>query len=165
MCAFSSLGGVEAAVAIVVCNMSVIIPAILRALGVGDPFMREDTVDPKFSTGVEIARMTSTRVELDFPMFRGTEVTDSTKSEEATGTAASRQRNSVDLDAKDSQKHRLVTAQASDEPNLKPVDFELAVDESDITDSLAQARGLPVVRRDWDIEAGVGGRHAKESGT
>ena len=56
-------GGVEAAVSIAVCNMSVIIPAILCALGVGDPFMREDTVSTNFST-VEVARMTSTRVEL-----------------------------------------------------------------------------------------------------
>ena len=44
----------EAAVAVVECNMSIIIPAILRALGIGDPFMQEDTVNPKFSTGVEI---------------------------------------------------------------------------------------------------------------
>ena len=50
----SPLGGVEVAVAIIMCNMSIIIPAILRALGIGDPFMQEDTVDPKSSTGVEI---------------------------------------------------------------------------------------------------------------
>jgi len=39
--AFSSffIAGVEVAVSIIVCSMSVVIPVILRALGVGGPFM------------------------------------------------------------------------------------------------------------------------------
>lgn len=57
---FSSFtGSVSVAVATILCNMSVIIPAILHALGVGDPFMQEDTVDSNYSA-IEMARMTST---------------------------------------------------------------------------------------------------------
>ena len=76
----SPLGGVEAAVAIIVSNMSVIIPAILRTLGVGDPFMQEDTVDLTFNTGIEIVRMTSTRIELGLQTSAGTAITDSSMS-------------------------------------------------------------------------------------
>jgi hypothetical protein len=75
-------------------------PAILRVLGVGDPFMREDSVDPKFSTGVEIAHITSTRIELGLLTSRGMEITDGSRSRGATGTVTSRQRDSVDLDAR-----------------------------------------------------------------
>ena len=60
----------EAAVSVIVSSMSVIIPAILRALDFGDPFMQEEAVDPSFDTGVEIARMNLTRVELGLPTTR-----------------------------------------------------------------------------------------------
>jgi len=98
---YSSLftDGVEAAVSVIVCSISVIIPAVLRALGVGDPFMREDTVDPNFSTGVEIARMTSTtRVELDLLGSRGTALTDGDESEGVTGIVVSLRRDSKGQD-------------------------------------------------------------------
>jgi len=68
--------------------MSVIIPAILRALGVGDPFMQEDTVDPGLNTDVDIARMFPTMVELGLPTSRGTAITDSDESEGGIGTVA-----------------------------------------------------------------------------
>jgi len=106
------IAGVEVAVSIIVCSMSVIIPAILRALGVGDPFMREDTVDPNFST-VEIVCMTSTKIELGLLKTGGTANTDSAESEGAVGAVASRRRATVDLDAEDDQEHRLAT-QTSD---------------------------------------------------
>lgn len=113
---YSSLssGGVEAAVSITVCNMSVIIPAILRALSVGDPFMQEDTVNTNFST-IEIARMTSARIELELgiPKTRGTTVTDSDESEGAAGVVAFQRRHSADSSAKDNHKHQLTT-QVSD---------------------------------------------------
>ena len=163
----SFLGGVESAVAIIVCSMSVIIPAILRTLGVGDPFMREDTVDPRFSTGIEIAHTTSTRIELGLLTSRGTEIVDGSKSEEAIGTVTSRQRDSIDLDAKD-QKHRLTTQTLDGSlGDLKSTSrVEPPVDESDVTDSLTQLRSLPgVVKRDQDIEAVVGKRHTKNNST
>lgn len=132
----------EAAVSVIVCSMSVIIPAVLRVLGVGDPFMREDTVDPNFSTGVEIARMTSTtRIELGLPDSRGTALTDSDESEGTTGTVVSLRRDSVDLGTKGDHKHQLIT---------KAVPL---VDECDITDSLAQVRTVPMDEKDRDVEA------------
>ena len=139
-------GVVEAAVAIIVCNMSVIVPAVLRALDVGDPFMQEDTVDPNFSA-VEIARITSTRiepVELSIPNVHGTVVADSEESEWVTDTVGSRQRDSVDLGVKEDHKHRLTT-QTSD-VSLGDSEIMKAVplaDESDIADSLAQVRNSP----------------------
>jgi len=133
-------GGVEAAVSVIVCSMSVIIPAVLRALGVGDPFMQEDTVDPNLSTGVEIAHMTSTRVELGVPGTRGTGLTDSDESEGATGTVVSRRRFSVDLGTKDDHKYQLTT---------KVVPF---ADECHVMDSLARVRSLPTVEKDRDVE-------------
>lgn len=37
--------------AIIVCKISVVVLTVLReVIGVGDPFMREDTVNPKFSS-------------------------------------------------------------------------------------------------------------------
>jgi len=165
VCAFSSffIAGVEVAVSVIVCSMSVIIPAILRALGVGDPFMREDTVDPNFST-VEIVRMTSTKIELGLPKTGGTANTDSAESEGAVGVIVSQRRVTVDLDAEDDEKHRLAM-QTSDVSlgNLKRTKVVSLAGESDATDSLAQVRGLPVVTKDQDIEAGVKGRHAKNS--
>ena len=136
--------------AIIVCNMSVILPAILRALDVGDPFMQEDTVDPNFSA-VEIARMASTRlepVELSIPKVHDTTITNSHESEEVTGAVAFQQRDSVDLIVKEG----LLTTHTSD---VSPEHSKAALltdesDESDITDSLAQVRNLPLVGGDQD---------------
>jgi len=147
-------GGVEAAVSVIVCSMSVIIPAVLRALGVGDPFMREDTVDPNFTTGVEIARMTSTtRVELGLPGSLGTALTDSDEFNGATGTVVSLRRDSVDLGTKDDREHRLTR---------KVVPFAV---ECDVTDSLTKVRSLPVVEKDLDIGAGAEGKNVKRNST
>ena len=146
-------GGVEAAVSVIVCSMSVIIPAVLRALGVGDPFMREDTVDPNLSTGVEIARMTSTRVELGLPGTRGTALTDSDESEGASGTVVSRRRDSIDLATKGDHKYRLTT-------EVVPL-----ADECDITDSLVRARSLPVVEKDRGIDAESEEKNGKRNST
>jgi len=137
--------------------MSVIIPAILRALNVGDPFMQEDTVGPNFSTSIEIARMTSTRIELGLLNIHSTGVTDSGESEGAIETVASRQRrDSVGLGVKDDRKHQ-ITTQTSDGSlgNSRTTKVVPLADESDITDSLAQVRSLPVVEQDQSIEAGV----------
>ena len=135
-------GGVEAAVSVIVCSMSVIIPAVLRVLGVGDPFMREDTVDPNFTTGVEIARMSSmTRIELGLPGSGNTALTDSDESEGATGTAVSLRRDSVDFGTKGNHKHQLT---------MKIVPL---ADVCDVTDSLTQMRSVPaVVEKGRDVE-------------
>jgi len=158
-------GGVAAAVSVTVCSMSVIIPAIFRALGVGDPFMRTDTVDPSFNAGMEMARMT-TGFELSLPTSHSTGVTDSTRSEGGVCTVGSRQRDPVDLDVKGDRKNRLTT-QTSDGSlgNPKPTKVVPLADESDITDSLAQVRSLPAARKDQDIEGAIGGRHAKSDST
>ena len=125
-----SSGGVEAAVSITVCNTTVIIPAILRALSVGDPFMREDTVDPRFSTGFEIAPMTLTGIELSLPTSRAT---DSTELEGAIGTALSRQQHSVDFEAKDDRKRRLANQIPIGSPrDFKPTNVVLPIDESGV---------------------------------
>lgn len=153
-------GGVEAAVSIIVCSMSVVIPAVLRALGVGDPFMQEDTValDLGTGTGVEIARTTSTMIELGFPSTRITEITDSDECEEVVGRTASRLRGSVDLGVKDSRIHQLST-QASDASlgNLTTKVTPIA-GKYDITDSLLPVRSFLVVENGRDIEADVEGK-------
>jgi len=155
-------GGVEAAVSVTVCSTSVIIPAILRALNVGDLFMQEDTVDPNFNTSIEIPRMTSTTIELGLPNFRGIDVTDSDEFEGASGTVVSQQqRGSVELDPKDDRKHRL-TIQTSD-GSLGNSGTATLAGESDIADSLTQARSLPMVEQDRDIEADVGGKVGRNS--
>jgi len=161
----SFLGAVGAAVSIIVCNMSVIIPALLRALGVGDPFMQEDTVDPGFSTDVEIVRMASTRVELGLPTSRGTALTDSDESQGTIGTVASR-RDPIVLGVKDERKRQLST-KASDGSlgGLKRTKVVPLVDESDIADSLAQVRSLPTVKTDQEIESDARGRHVKNNST
>ena len=153
-------GGVEAAVSIIVCSMSVIIPAVLRALGVGDPFMREDTVDMNLTTGADIARINTT-IELGLPIFRGAVVTDSGESEDP---MASRQWDLVDLNMKNGREHRL-TAQASDGSlgNSKKV-LSLA-DERDITDSLAQVRSTPAATINRDIEVDIEKERAKRNST
>jgi len=139
-----------------VSNMSVVVPAIFRALGVGDPFMQEDTFDLDFST-MKMARMTSTtRIELGLPKTPTTTVTDGDGSEGGIGMVVFQQRDSGDLGARDGQKHEL-TARASDvslgssRTKLMPL-----ADDSDITDPLAQVRDLPPVNRDQDVEGGRG---------
>ena len=136
------LGGVESAVAIIVSNMSVIIPAILRALEVGDPFMQEDTVDPKFSTGIEIAPATLTTIELALPTSSATDTTDSSKSRGEVTVVASR-RASHDLDTKDGRDYQLTM----DGGSSKSMRIELFADGPDVPDSLAQMKSLP---RDQD---------------
>ena len=143
-----STGCVEVAVSIIVCNMSLIIPAVLRALGVGDPFMQEDTVDLDLSAGVDIARMYPARVEVGLPTFRGTGITDS--DEGGIGTIVHQQRGSIDLGAKDDQKHQLTT-QASD-ASLGDMRVTPLADESKIADSLVRVSSLPTVRKDQGIE-------------
>jgi hypothetical protein len=155
-------GCAEAAVSIMVCSMSVVIPAILRALGVGNPFMREDTVDVDLSAGVDIVRINTT-IELGLPIARGTVITDSDESE---GPMGSRRRDYVDLNGKDDRKHRL-TAQASDGSlgNSKTVKVLSLANEWDITDSLAQARSTPVATTDRDIETDIEEERAKRNST
>ena len=150
--------------AIIVSNMSVIIPAILRALGVGDPFMQEDTVDPNFST-IKMARTTSTTIELGLPKTRSTAVMDSDESEGAISMATFRQQDSGDLGAIDDHKHRL-TMQASDLSlgSSKTKVVPLA-DESDTADSLARGRNLPPVENGLDSEADVGDENVKSNRT
>jgi hypothetical protein len=147
---------VEGAVSIIVCNMSVIIPAILRVLGVGDPFMQEDTVDPNFST-VEIIRMTSTRVELGLPVAHGTVITDSDDTYGDIGMTAPQREGLGGLDAKDDRRRQL-TIQSSDASlgDSKTMKVVPLVEESDIADSLAQVRGLSAVKKDQDVEADIG---------
>jgi len=158
---FPFTAGVEAAVSIIVCSMSVIIPAVLRALGAGDPFMREDTVDMDLSTTVHIARVNTTRIELGLPIAHGTVITDS---DESDGPIASRRRDLVDLDAKDDKGYRL-TGQTSDASleNPRTVKDLPLVDECDITDSLAQVRTTPATTTGWDIEAGIDEERAKRN--
>jgi hypothetical protein len=145
-----------------VCSMSVIIPAILRALGVGDPFMREDTVDVDPSTTINIARINTT-VELGLPIARGTVITDSDESE---GPMGSRRRDLVDFNMKDDKKHRL-TAQASDGSLGDPRTVKVLslVDECDITDSSTQARSTPATTMDRDIEADIEEEREKRNST
>jgi hypothetical protein len=163
ICFFLLLTGcVEAAVSIMVCSMSVIIPAILRALGVGNPFMREDTVGVDLSTGVDIVRINTT-IELGLTMARGTVITDSDESE---GPMGSQRRDYVDLNGKDDGKHRL-TAQASDGSlgNSNTAKILSLANEWDITDSLAQARSTPVTTTNRDIGAIIEEGRAKRNST
>jgi hypothetical protein len=136
--------------------MSVIIPAILRALGVGDPFMQEDTVDPNFST-VEIARVTSTRIELGPLGIHVTVITDSDDPEGTVGAATPRQGDLVSLDAKDDRKHQL-TAQASDVSlgDSKMTKIVSFVDESDIADLPTQVRRSITVEKYQGVEVDTG---------
>jgi len=157
-------GGVNVAVAIIVCNMSVIIPAILRALGVGDPFMQEDTVDPNYST-IEMARTTSTRIELGLPTTRGTAITESDESEGSAGAVASLQQHSVNLCVKDDRKFQLKT-QASDGSlrNSSMTKIVSLADEPSFTGSLVQVGSSPAKRRP-DIEVDVEDKDGKGNNT
>ena len=134
--------------------MSVIIPAVLRVLGAGDPFMQEDTVDPNFSTGVDIVMASTTRIELGFPIPRRTVIMDRGESDGALGAMESRQRNLVNLNVKDDEKRQLTT-QASDGSlgNLGTAKVLPLADECEITDPLAQERSSPATATEWDIEA------------
>ena len=125
------------------CNSTVIIPAVLRALGVGDPFMQEDTVDPRFTgTGLEIARTTFTGIELNLPTSGGAGTTDSDKSAGSISTVVSHRQGSVDMYPKSCEKHRLTT-QALDSSLgcVKSANPMLPVCESDVADSMTHCRG------------------------
>ena len=152
------------AVSVIVCSMSVIIPAILRALGVGDPFMQEDTVDPNLSTGVDIAHMSSTRVELGLPASRGMTMRDSDDFEGVIDIVAHRQQGSTDFSAKEDQKHQ-PTTQASDASlgNSKATTVVPLADEPKITDSLWRVRSLPTVKKDQGIEVGIEEKNSKRN--
>jgi len=143
--------------------MSVIIPAVLRSLGVGDPFMQQDTVDPGLSTGVEIAHTSSTRIELGLPTTVSTAVWASDDSEVDIGRTAPRwRRDSVDFGAKEDKDHRL-TMQTSEASlgNLKAKQVvREPADERDITDSIVQVRSLPATNQDRDIEERGTGRNS-----
>ena len=155
-------GAVSVAVTIIVSNMSVIIPAILRALDVGDPFMQEDTVDPNFST-IEMARMTSTTIELGLPKTRGTVVTESNESEGAISMVTFGQQGLGDLSTKDNHEH-LLAMHASD-VSLGSSNTKVAplVDESDTADSLTRGRNLPPVESGLDTKAEVGDESTRSS--
>ena len=151
-------------VAITVCNMSVIIPAILRALGVGDPFMREDTVAPNFST-LEMAPTTSTRIELSLPKIRGrTTITDSDESEGVNGTAKSLRQYSGYLDTKDDREHSFMT-QTSDGLFRNPSTRKTVslTDDSGVADLLAHVRSLPTVKRYQGVEGNFESRSTKSN--
>ena len=137
--------------AIIVSNMSVIMPAILRALGVGDPFMQEDSVDPNFST-IEMARTTSTTLGLGLPKTRGTVVADNGESEGAISMVTFRRQDSGALGTEDDHKHRL-TMQASDISlgSSRTKVLPLA-DESDTADSSIAGRNLPPAENGLDTE-------------
>jgi len=161
-------GGVEAAVSVIVSSMSVIIPAILRALDVGNPFMQEDTVGSGFTTTVEVTRMTLTRVELGLPIARSVAVAGRTHSEAVIGTVMPRRRrDSVGLDEKDDQRHCLTT-QASDGSLGTSETTKIAshVDECDVSDPQAfQVRSLPVIKKRSDAEGDTEGKKAKRQST
>ena len=158
-------GAVSVAVAIIVSNMSVIIPAILRALGVGDPFMQEDTVDPSFST-IEMARATSTTIELGLPKTRGMVVTDSAESEGAIRMTTFKQQDSGDLGTKDDHKHKL-TMQASDislgSSKMKVLPF---ADEYETADSFVGTGEKPTPGREGlETKVGIEGESVMSSRT
>jgi hypothetical protein len=145
---------VEAAVSVIVCSMSVIIPAILRALNVGDPFMQEDTVDPGLSTGVEIVRGTLTRVELGLPSTHTPTIAGGERL--ISVITPQRRRDSGGLDEKRGEKHLLMTQISDGSLGTSP-------SECDITDSRAlQVRSLPVFAGDTETE-GEGGDAKRKS--
>jgi hypothetical protein len=152
LCVFPS-GGVEASVSVIVSSMSVIIPAILRALDAGDPFMQEDTVDPGFGTSVEIARMTLTRVELGLPTSHAITVVGNNNCEGVVRAMSPEElQRSIDLDEKRDKKHRLTT-QTSDGSLGTSMTTKVVCqsDECDITDSRAsQVRSL-VLKKDAEV--------------
>ena len=130
--------------------MSVIIPAILRALDVGDPFMQEDTVGPGFTSTVEIAPMTLTRVELGLPTTRPVDDSGSDDCEGVIGSVTPK----GGLDEKDDQKHRLTT-QVSDGSlgTLVATGSMSHADECDVPATKSfEVRSLPVINKHPDAE-------------
>ena len=152
------------AVAIIVSNMSVIIPAILRALDVGDPFMQEDTVDPNFST-IEMARMTSTTIGLGLPKTHGTAVANSDESEGAISMVTFRQQDTGDLGTKDDHKHRLTTQASDISLGSSRTKVGPLVDEYNTVDSLAQGTNVHPAENGLDTKADVGDESTKSSHT
>ena len=136
---------------VIVCSMSVIIPAILRTLDVGDPFMQEDTVDPGFTTTVNIAPMTLTRVELGSPTTHVPAVAGNISRSTVTNTAIPHKRESIgSVGEMQGQKHRLMPQVSGDSLGTS-VETKVALrsDECDITDYRAfQARSLSVIKGD-----------------
>ena len=131
---------------VIVSSMSVIIPVILRALDVGDPFAQEDTIGPGFDTTVEIARMTSTRIELGLPNAHIIDVAGSDDHQGVTSSISPKnRRHSVGLGEKDDRKHRLTT-QFSDGSVGTSVTTKVMshADECDVMDPQAfEVRSLP----------------------
>lgn len=170
-CIFSFLftGGVEASVSVIVSSMSVIIPAILRALDVGDPFMQEDTVDPGLGTTVEIARMDLTRVELGLPTIHTLGVGGGDDREVIIGSVTpNKLRDSVGLEEKDDQKHRLTT-QTSDGSLGTSITTKVTshADECGVPDpkDFEVMMSLPEIEKHSDIEGDAGGKKAKHQTT
>lgn len=118
--------------------------------------MREDTVDPRYSIGLEIARTTFTGTELSLPISWGTGATNTTELEGANVTVVSRQQQSIDLNVREDRKFRLAT-QISGVPlgDLKLTSIVLPIDKSDTANSLYSPVS-PVVKKDQDIEADAG---------
>ena len=148
--------------------MSVIIPAILRALDVGDPFMQEDTVDPGFTTTVEMARMTLTRVELGLPIVHVVRNAGNGDREAVNGSATPKnRRDSVGLDEKEDHKHRLTT-QISDGSLGTSVTTKIAshAGECEVPGPQAfEIRSLPATGKRWDPEEDVEGKRPESPTT
>ena len=152
------------AVTIIVSNMSVIIPTILRALDVGDPFMQEDTVDPNFST-IEMAHTASTTIELGLPKTHGTAVTEGNESEGTISMVTFRQQGSGDLGVKDNHKHLLAMQALDVSLGSSGTEVIPLADESDAADSLTQERSLPPVENGLDTKADGWDKRAKSNST
>ena len=150
---FFSAGGVEAAVSIVVSSMSVVIPAILRALGFRDPFKQVDTVDLVPATSIEIARTTLTMFELGLQVATITESGDNP--EGGVSTVTPPKLNPAGLDTKHDQMHQ-VTAQTSDGSLGTSVTATVLShpDKCEGTDSLALREGpsLHTIEKDGDTD-------------
>jgi hypothetical protein len=121
-----------------VCSMSVIIPAILRALGVGDPFMQTDSVDPGSNSTIEIVGRSLTGVGLGPLITHVVAVTGSDEPEEAAGAVTPRKsRSLIGSDARDDQRCRLVTQIPDGSLGTSVMTKVISrTDECDITDSL-----------------------------
>lgn len=153
---------------VIVSSMPVIIPAILRALDVGDPFMQEDTVDPGFTTTIEIARMTLTRVELGLPVVHIVRNTGNGDREGVHGPASpKKQRDSVGLDEKEDQKHRLTT-QFSDGSLGTSVTTKIASHDGECEVpglQASEAGSVPAIEKQWDPEEDAEGKRPEHPTT
>jgi len=157
-------GCVEATVSVIVSSMSVIIPAILRALDVGDPFMQEDTVEPGFTTTVEIARMTLTRVELGLPTAHAINIAGRDDLEGVDGSiqTTKKRRDSVGLDERDDHKHRLTTQASDGSLGTSVTKIVSRTDECDVLGPQAfEVMSLPTVKKHRDVEGDAEGKNAK----